>query len=336
MKQRVLVVGGAGYIGPVVCDHLLSAGLEVTCLDRLLYGNGSCIVPLLGREGFEFIHGDMADEGLLDTLCRGMSSAVILAGLVGDPITKKFPDESHAVNDVGIRRLFDCLHRAKVPRVVFVSTCSNYGLSDGDQLLSESAPLKPLSAYARSKVAAEEYLLNEATNLGFSPTVLRFATAFGVAPRMRFDLTVNEFALELGSGKCLRVYDPDTWRPYCHVSDFARAILAVLRAPDEVVAREVFNVGGEANNHTKRQIVDILRRQLPDSAVTYEKAGNDARNYRVDFSKIRSILGFVPLVSVEQGVRDILRAVQSHLFDDIEARKNFYGNHHVSYELPRE
>lgn len=331
--DRVLVVGGAGYIGPIVCQHLLGAGMPVTCLDRLVYANGCCVTPLLGRAGFRFVYGDMADPAEVREAAAGSSAVVVLAGLVGDPITKKYPAESHAINDFAIQSLITGLNGTGIKRMVFVSTCSNYGLSDGDALLNEDAPLRPLSAYARSKVAAEQLLLSSLRSLDYSPTVLRFATAFGVAPRTRFDLTVNEFALELSSGRPLSVYDADTWRPYCHVQDFARAIHMALTAPPATVAGQVFNVGGEGNNHTKRQIVEIIQAQLGPTVVNYQQAGSDARNYKVDFSKIRRTLGFEPAVTVSDGVRELLAAIRGHLFDDSSARRSFYGNYEVNYPL---
>ena len=152
----------------------------------------------------------------------------ILAGLVGDPITKKFPYEAHDINDIALRGCIDQLNGRGLNKVIFVSTCSNYGLIQDDVLADEDFELTPLSLYAKSKVGAEKHLLSLKGQTDYHPTILRFATAFGLAPRMRFDLTVNEFTREVAEGNELVVYDAHTWRPYCHVRDFARLIGRVL------------------------------------------------------------------------------------------------------------
>jgi nucleoside-diphosphate-sugar epimerase len=146
---------------------------------------------------------------------------------------------------------------------------------------------------------------------------------------MRFDLTVNEFVRELHLGKELLVFDPNTWRPYCHVRDFARAIEEVLRAPTSKVAFEVFNVGCEENNFTKLMVVEEIMRHIPRSKVTYQERGADPRNYRVNFDKIRRVLNFTPEISVQQGISEILAALSQGLFDHVEEQRHFFGNYEI-------
>ena len=159
---------------------------------------------------------------------EGITDVVVLGGLVGDPITKKYPNESKLINDLGITEVIESLKNKSLKKVVFISTCSNYGLIEGSAKADENFELNPLSLYAKSKVRAEQYLMNQQSKVNYSATVLRFATAFGIAPRMRFDLTVNEFVKELYEKGEILVYDADTWRPYCHVNDFARLVRIVL------------------------------------------------------------------------------------------------------------
>ena len=168
----------------------------------------------------------------------------------------------------------------------------------------------------------------------YTPTILRFATAFGLAPRMRFDLTVNEFTRELASGRELVVFDADTWRPYCHVRDFARLIHKVLEAPSEEVAFEIFNAGGEANNFTKQGIVEVIPRVVPGGRVRYQERGSDPRNYRVSFKKVREIFGFEPRYTVEYGVKELLGALQEHVFDRADTTPKFHGNYEIEYRRP--
>ena len=148
---------------------------------------------------------------------------------------------------------------------------------------------------------------------------------------MRFDLTVNEFTREMALGRDLLIFDADTWRPYCHVKDFARLIQKVLEAPVEKVGFEVFNAGGEVNNFTKQGIVDLIKKFTPDARIRYQDHGSDPRNYRVDFSKVRKVLDFQPEYSVEDGVIELLNAINGHVFDRADLMKNYHGNFEVNY-----
>ena len=254
---------------------------------------------------------------------------VLLAGLVGDPITKKFPKISKRINEEGIQRLIETLNGRGINRLIFVSTCSNYGLIENNKLANEEFELKPLSSYATAKVAAEKKLLSMRGETDFSPTVLRFATAFGISPRMRFDLTVSEFTRDLALGKELLVFDAHTWRPYCHVRDFARLIQIVLEAPKQRVANEVFNAGGDINNYTKQMIVDAILEYLPNSRVRYQEHGSDPRNYRVDFRKVREQLNFSPQYTVKNGVAELLSAMENRVFEHVEKNPSVYGNYKI-------
>lgn len=334
MDKSVLIIGGAGYIGPVLTDRLLAAGYKVNCLDLLLYQNNTCVIPYLGNPNYRFIYGDMCDPHALNQALQGVTNVVLLAGLVGDPITKKYPEASRAINDEGILNCIDFLNGKGLDHVVFVSTCSNYGLIESNELADETHPLSPLSLYAKSKVAAEQHLLANKGKVDYTPTILRFATAFGLAPRMRFDLTVNEFTRELALGRELLVFDAHTWRPYCHVKDFARLIHRVIEAPRAKIAFEVFNAGGEVNNFTKQGIVDTILALLPDAKVRYQEHGSDPRNYRVNFRKVRETLGFEPEYTVEYGVKELLSAIHEHVFDRADLMRNFHGNYEIEYPPP--
>lgn len=329
--RTVLLVGGCGYIGSVLSRHLLDRGYRVRSYDLLLFNNQVAVLPFLGHERYEFVRGDLADGAALGAALAGVDDVVLLAGLVGDPITRKYPDAARRINDVGHAAMIEGLAGRGLGRVVFVSTCSNYGFIAGDHLADEEHALAPLSPYAVSKVAAEKTILARRGRVDFVPTVLRFATAFGMSPRMRFDLTVNEFARDLVLGHELVVYDAETWRPYCHVEDFANVIRRVLEAPAEAVAFEVFNAGGDANNCTKRMIVDAALAEVPEGRVRFETRGADARNYRVSFKKIRERLGFEPRFAVADGIREVVAAARQGLFTDIDQPTSFYGNFEIVY-----
>ncbi|MGJ3259927.1 MAG: NAD-dependent epimerase/dehydratase family protein [Rhodospirillales bacterium] len=329
--RLVTIFGGAGYIGPVVAKRLLRQGYRVRVVDMFLYGTQNVLLGLFDEPGFEVVNGDEGEGGVLERALDGATDAVILAGLVGDPITKKYPDAHQAVNEDGIAGIIDALNGRGLKRAVFVSTCSNYGLIPEGTLADENYALNPLSLYAKAKVGMEQKLLGLAGEVDFEGVALRFATAFGLAPRMRFDLTVSQFTREMYLGNDLLVYDPDTWRPYCHVQDFADVIQRVLEAPGDAVAFDVFNAGGDANNATKRMIVEAIQKHLPGAPVAYQEHGSDPRNYRVDFAKIKDRLGFTPRYTVEDGIRELIAALEQDLFADVDARANFYGNYEIAY-----
>lgn len=330
-ERCVLLVGGAGYVGSVVTGQLLRRGYRVRCLDLLLYGNQSCVLPFFGNPRYDFRRADIADAAAMASALEGVTDVIVLAGLVGDPITRRYPVESRLVNEEAVQGMLPALRKAGLNKVVFVSTCSNYGEIPADSVAGENYPLKPLSAYAKAKVAMESLLLDDRDDLGFHPAVLRFATAFGLSPRMRFDLTISEFTRALHGGGALEVYDADTWRPYCHVQDFGRALIRVLEAPVDRVSGEVFNVGGDVNNFTKAMIVDAIRAVVPAGEVRFVAGGQDRRNYKVDFSKIRDRLLFEPAHTVADGIRELVAALDQGLFDDVGQRPDFYHNREIAY-----
>jgi nucleoside-diphosphate-sugar epimerase len=327
MQKSILLIGGAGYIGPIVAEELLNDGHDVTVLDSLIYKNRFAIEGLLQNTKFRFINGDMGNTSDLTKALEGTSDVVILAGLVGDPITKAYPREAKIINEIAAKRCIKTLANSQLDRVIFISTCSNYGFVPDNVLASELHPTQPLSLYAKSKVDIEHFLLSVAEKSKICPTILRFATAFGVAPRMRFDLTVNEFVKEIKLARRLLVFDADTWRPYCHVRDFANTIRLVLNAPKEIVSGEIFNAGSEINNFTKRQLVKLISKHLPKANVEFKEDGNDPRNYQVDFSKIRDLLGFTPKYTVEMGILEVMTYIDSQglVFDG--TNKNLFGNY---------
>jgi nucleoside-diphosphate-sugar epimerase len=326
--RRVLVIGGSGYVGSVLVSRLLQAGAFVTVLDQLVYHNGFALQHLLDDARVHLIRGDLRDERTIERATAGVDDVVLLASLVGDPICSKYPDLARQVNADGAKRIIDRLDELGVKRLVFTSTCSNYGIHDGARAADEESELNPQSLYARTKIEVEEHLLASAATAKSVNTVLRIATAYGMSPRMRFDLTVSQFAWELAANDELLVYDADTWRPYCHTHDISRAIMAVLTAPAASVRGEIFNVGDNSQQFTKRMIVEEVQKYRPDVRVEYREGATDPRNYRVSFDKIAERLNFRVERNVQDYIGALVAAVDAGVFADVCGNEK-YGNYTV-------
>jgi nucleoside-diphosphate-sugar epimerase len=304
----VTVTGGAGYIGARTTRELLAAGHAVTVLDSLLHGQ-SAVAAALAEAGARVVGGDVRDPAARSEALAGADAVVHLAAIVGDPACAKDPELSQAVNIDAAREL---VAEADVERIVFASTCSNYGrMADPLVPVDETAPLAPVSLYAEQKVVVERQLLQLP-----NATCLRFATIYGVAERMRFDLTVNEFTRDLWNGRTLEVYGQQFWRPYVHVGDAARAIAMVLDAPRDQVAGRVFNVGHSDENYRKLDLVELLRQRLPGADVRFVHRDEDPRDYRVSFARIRDELGFDPVMRVPDGMDEVMRGLEERRFGD--------------------
>jgi len=317
--MKVLVTGCAGYIGSVLTRQLLERGHAVRGLDALCFG-GEALLGVAAHPTFEFVRADVRDESAVRAALEGVEAVVHLAAIVGDPACAKQPELARAVNGDASRALFRLAQeRPTVRRFVFASTCSNYGKMDGGGFVKEDSPLRPVSLYAELKVAFEKEVLESRVRGDFAPTALRFSTVYGLSPRMRFDLTVNEFVRELVLGRELRVFGEQFWRPYCHVEDLARAVWLVLESEAAQVRQAVFNVGDTTENYTKKMILETVFRVLPDldpRRVQYVPQVDDPRDYRVDFAKIHGALGYRITKRLPDGVREIAAALRSGIIGE--------------------
>lgn len=257
--------------------------------------------------------GDVRDAEARTRALEGISAVVHLAAIVGDPACARHPELAREVNLEATKALLTDAEQAGVERFVFASTCSNYGKMNNGDLADETVELKPVSLYAETKVEAEGEVLGRRK---LAPTCLRFATVYGTSPRMRFDLTVNEFTRDLEVLDELVVFGEQFWRPYVHVRDAASAIALVLEAPLDLMAGEVFNVGDTGENYRKLDLVEILRTRFPNGKVDFVHKDEDPRDYRVSFEKFASRTGFRIERSVEDGVDEVLALVRSGLLDD--------------------
>jgi nucleoside-diphosphate-sugar epimerase len=308
-QMRVLLTGHDGYIGHVLLPMLLDRGHHVTGLDSFLYED--CGFAIEEPAPSAVIRKDIREVAIEDL--RGLDAVLHLAGISNDPLGDLQPAATFAINHQASVRLASLAKEAGVPRYVFSSSCSNYGAA-GDDFLDESAGFNPVTPYAESKVWVERDVAVLADD-AFSPTFLRSATAFGVSSRLRGDLVVNNLVgYACTTGDVLIKSDGMPWRPLVHIEDIARAFVAVLEAPRELVHNEAFNVGITTENYRVRDVANMVAEVVPSSKVTYAgDASPDVRNYRVDCEKIRSRLpAFQPQWTVRKGVEQVYEALCHH------------------------
>ncbi len=315
MSDTTLVTGGSGYIGALLVQELREAGREVRVLDSLLHGQEE-IAAEQERSGVQVIRADIRDGDARRQALAGAQAVVHLAAIVGDPACALDPKASDDVNVQATRALVADANAAGVERLVFASTCSNYGrMADPTVPIDEQGELSPVSLYAEQKVGMEQLILGGGSG-ATKPTCLRFATVYGVGRRMRFDLTVNEFTRDLWSDRELEVFGEQFWRPYIHVRDAARAVRTVLAAPAEQVTGQVFNAGRSGENYRKLDLVGEIGKQIDRGRVSYVHREEDPRDYKVSFEKIRAQLGFETLMTVPDGIAEIIAALDAGKFGD--------------------
>jgi len=307
-ENKVLVIGGAGYIGSALVEKLLNLGLQVSILDAMHYGEET-LSRVADHPNLNIVREDFRHIEAITRAVSGVGSVIHLGGLVGDPACAVDTDLTVDVNVTATKVIGEIAKARGVRRFIFASSCSVYGASD--ELVNEESHFNPQSLYARSKVASEA-VLDGLNDRDFAVTCLRFATIYGISGRTRFDLVVNLLCAKAVRDGAITVYGPDQWRPFVHVQDVAQAITMTLQAPIELVAGEVFNVGSDAQNYTLGEVAELIKRQALDAEILSDETFLDKRNYRVSFEKIRSQLGFEPAWTLERGVAQVLAIVRSN------------------------
>jgi nucleoside-diphosphate-sugar epimerase len=305
--RNILVIGGAGYIGSALLPRLLDAGYHVRLLDLLLYSTE----PIQGVLSHPHLEIRQADFRQIDKVVEAMhdvDAVIHLGAIVGDPACALDEELTIEVNLMATRMIAEVAKGYGINRFIFASTCSVYGASD--EYLDERSALKPVSLYARSKIASEQVLLNM-TGTDFAPVILRFGTIYGLSGRTRFDLVVNLLTAKAVVDGEITLYGGNQWRPFLHVEDAALATMSVLEAPLSIVRKQIFNVGSDEQNYTITQVGEIIQKLVPTAKVIHLGADIDLRNYRVNFSKIYRALHFTPQWNVEKGVRQVLAALGS-------------------------
>ena len=301
MTQRVLVTGGLGYLGSVLCEHLLGAGFRVKALDNLLYGVGQQgLFHLCARQAFDFIRGDVRDESIMKSALKDADVIIHLAAIVGASACDRDPQQATTVNLESVQ----LLNRLRSPRqlVIYPNTNSGYGKTDGAAFCTEDTPLEPISLYGRTKVEAEKHLLD-------SPNVitLRLATVFGMSPRMRLDLLVNHFVYTALTEGYIVIFEKDFKRNYVHVRDVADCMLhAIANAPR--MAGKPYNLGLDSANLSKEELARKVQQYVPNFYLHFAAIGEDPdkRNYIVSSQRLREA-GFEAQHALDEGIQELLK-----------------------------
>jgi nucleoside-diphosphate-sugar epimerase len=316
--RHVLITGGAGYIGSMLTSELLRANYRVTVLDSLLFG-GEGIVPFLHHPNFHFVKADVTESRTVrDSLKRDWQkpdTVVHLAAIVGFPACQAVGKQvAWRYNVEATKNVYGQSADLGVERIVFASTYSNYGLSEDGNPVTEETSLNPQSLYAETKIASEEFLLSQKDS-ACAPLLFRFATLYGISPRTRFDLIVNQFVLDAFSKRSLIIYQRGYSRSFVHIRDAVRGVIMGMEAEKEKVRGQVFNLGAENGNYSKNEIVQLVLRRMPETVVDYKDLtfGGDMRDITVSFEKIKRVLGFDTTLNVDDGVREVLFALKSGL-----------------------
>jgi len=312
-SKKVLITGGAGYIGSLLCGELLFRGNHVTVIDNLTSG-GNSLLGYTAHPHFAFHKADVCDRKSLGPYFKGVDHVIHLAAIVGFPACQKAGREASVkCNLDGTVNVFELAEQHGAQRFVFSSTYSNYGVADDGRPVTEESPLHPQSLYAETKIGAENYLLEQGKLSPCAPVILRLATLFGPSPRTRFDLIINQFVLEAVQKRKLVIYQKEFNRSFVHIRDIVRAFRMMLDAPLEDVQNQVFNVGSNSGNCTKEEIVRLIQKYVPGVEVEYKDLhfDGDMRDIKVSFDKIERVLGYKAQITVEEGVKELAEAFQS-------------------------
>ncbi len=319
--KHIFITGGAGYIGSLLTSELLRQNYRVTVADSLLFG-GESLVPFLHHPNFHFVKADVTERrAVKDSLKDGWQkpdALIHLAAIVGFPACQAVGKQvAWKYNVEATQMVFEQAADLGVERFVFASTYSNYGLSADGKPVNEETPLNPQSLYAETKIAAEEFLLSQKDS-ACAPLLFRFATLYGISPRTRFDLIVNQFVLDAFTKRSLIIYQRGYSRSFVHIRDVARGVIMGLEAERAKIQGQVFNLGTDNGNYSKDEIVRLVLKRMPQTIVEYKDLtfGGDMRDITVSFAKIKNTLGFETTLDVNDGVREVLFALKSGLIQD--------------------
>jgi nucleoside-diphosphate-sugar epimerase len=327
MKDKILVIGGAGYLGSILVDRLLEKKYPVKILDSFIYGKRS-VEKYCNDKRVEIIEGDIRNIETVNAVMNDTASVILLAAVVGDPASASRPEQTIETNFLASQMIASACKLKGINRFIYASTCSVYGI--GNKVLDENAPLNPVSLYAKTKISSEQSIL-QLVDSEFAPTIMRMSTLYGFSPRMRFDLVVNTMTMTAYSENKINVFGGEQWRPLMHVKDAAEAYIKVLEAEINKVRGKVYNAGSEKQNYKIREVSEIIGKAISESAgreipVNIEKTNMDARDYRVSFKKIQDELDFRVSHTIDEAAKEIYESLNSGIIKD--PKQKVYYNHY--------
>lgn len=305
--RRVLVIGGAGYIGSALLPKLLAQGYQVRLLDLFIFGM-SPVAKFVNHPNLEVIRADFRQVDSVVKAMKDVDDVIHLGAIVGDQACALDEELTVEVNLEATRMIAEVAKGSGATRLYFASTCSVYGAND--QILDERSELNPISLYAQSKLACERVLLKMADD-SFSPVIFRFGTVYGLSGRTRFDLVVNLLTAKAVKEKKMTLFGGGQWRPFLHVDDAALAFMKAVQAPSELSRGQIFNVGSNAQNYQLAEAAKIIQSLTAPAEISDTGATTDFRNYRVDFTKIAKMLDYAPHWTLQDGVKQVITALNS-------------------------
>ncbi|MBZ0202933.1 MAG: SDR family oxidoreductase, partial [Ignavibacteria bacterium] len=327
MKDKILVIGGAGYLGAVLVENLLRRGYSVRILDSFIYGK-KAVEKYTGDKRVEVINGDIRNIETVNNSMEGIGSVALLAAVVGDPASKARPEQTVETNYLAAQVVASSAKRSGVKKFIYASTCSVYGV--GSEMLDEQAPLNPVSLYAKTKISSEESIMSIAGG-DFSPVIMRMSTLYGFSPRMRFDLVVNTMTMTAFTGGRITVFGGNQWRPLLSLEDAADAYIKVLESKMQMNGGKIYNVGSEEQNYIITDVAKLVAEGIKkasgkDIPINIEGDSTDARDYRVTFKKIQAELGFTVRSTIPNSAAEIWSKLESREIDD--PKRKIYYNHY--------
>ncbi len=318
--KKILLTGGAGYLGSVLCRKLLNQGYKIRILDNLTYGDKG-IRELYKNKNFEFLKGDVRNISEVIEALKGVDAVIHLAAIVGDPACQIDPKDTIEINYLSTKAIAEACRFNQINKLLFASTCSVYGANKSPKdRLRENSFLNPVSLYAETKLKSEEGILDLADE-NFSPTIFRFATLYGVSPLMRFDLVINLLTAKALVNKKITIFGGKQWRPNLDVSDAAEACLRWVEFPIEKSGGEIFNVGENSQNYRILEVGQAVKKIIPDAKIEVQREKNDIRDYNVSFDKIAKVLDFKAQKTMEESILEMKKLFKVKKIEDFNRLK---------------
>lgn len=316
-KKKILITGGAGYVGTGLIDQLLSLDVEITCLDLMIYGSKS-IKNFENNKKIKFVKVDIRNSKEIEKYFVDIDVVVHLAAIVGDKPCEAASSLAFQINFLSTKNIFEISKKNNVNKFIFASTCSNYGISNPEIFADENSALNPVSLYAETKIDCENYLKQNSSN-NLKTICLRFGTAFGASKRTRFDLTVNSFVYEALRKEKIFIFAPKSWRPYIHVSDMSKIVIKMIfKDNKDFKDFNIFNAGFTSQNWQKIDIINFIKNKIAN--LNFEVVDNidDPRDYKVSFDKLNNFLSLGNPISVNEGIDQIIELYQRKIITDVD------------------